>query len=64
MITEWEKGIYIIKAVIGKEELDENIVKLKEGVLNIAKIIAQKCNVSAISVLVRYKHINIRVGQE
>jgi len=27
MITEWEKGIYIIKAVIGKEELDENVVK-------------------------------------
>jgi len=27
MITEWEKGIYIIKAVIGKEELGENVVK-------------------------------------
>ena len=64
MITEWEKGIYIIKAVICKEELGKNVVKRKEEVSNIAKIIAQKCNVSAISVLVRYKHINIRVGQE
>lgn len=64
MITEWEKGIYIIKAVIGKVEPSKNVVKYEEEVLNVAKIIAQKCSVSAISVLVRYKHINIRVGQE